>query len=339
MSDPAPKPSKPFGTEFSENMATAYFKNGEWSSAEIGPVQNLSLHPASHVLHYGSECFEGMKAYRTMEGGAQIFRLNKHAARMKRSTELLFLPFPGEEFLKKIVCDLVAENRESIPDAPGTLYIRPAIIGTEANIGAAGTGSSEACFVMLTSPVGAYFSGDKALRILIKEDGMRAVPGFGSAKTGGNYAAALKQVIGARTEYQADQVLFCPGGDVQETGASNFMLLNDEELITKPLNDTFLHGVTRDSVLTLAKSLGYRVTERDFHADEIISWIADGGEAALSGTAAVLAGVGTFIRNGKEFYAGGEGGAVGKNTKRIREALTAIQVGDAEDQFGWLTVV
>ncbi len=320
-------------------MAVAWFRDGEWTEPTIGPVENLSLHPASHVLHYGSECFEGLKAYRHSDGSARIFRLEMHAARMNRSSNLLFLPFPGEDFVKDIISRLVAENRDSIPDPPGALYIRPALIGTEPNIGAAGTGSSEACFFMLNSPVGAYFSGDKALRILIEESGMRAVPGFGSAKTGGNYAAALSHVMKARKEHQADQVLFCPRGDVQETGASNFMLLNDKELVTKPLNDEFLHGVTRDSVLTLAKSLGYDVIERDFKADEIISWIADGGEAALSGTAAVLAGVGTFIRDGKEYFAGGEGGAVGPNTKRIRDALTAIQQGDAEDQFGWLTKV
>ena len=331
--------AKPFGTEFSEKMAVAHFSDGEWTSAEIKPVENFSIHPAAHVLHYSSECFEGLKAYRWADGSARIFRLDKHAARMKRSTEILYLPFPGEDFFKQTVTDLVAENRASIPDSPGALYIRPAIIGTEENIGAAGTGSSTATFFVLNSPVGAYFSGDRALRILIEEEGMRSVPGFGSVKTGGNYAAALPHVIQAKNKHQADQVLFCPHGDVQETGASNFILLNDDELITKPLDNTFLHGVTRDSVLKLASSLGYRVVERNFRADEILDWIANGGEAALSGTAAVLAGVGTFIRDGQEFHAGGEGGSVGANTKRIREALTAIQQGTVDDEFGWTTSV
>ena len=341
MSDPAKvsTPPKPFGTEFSEKMVVANFANGEWSEPEIKPVENISIHPAAHVLHYSSECFEGLKAYKWSDGSTRIFRIDKHAARMARSTEILYLPFPGEEFFIKSVSDLVAENRDSTPEPPGSLYIRPAIIGTERNIGAAGVGSAEAMFFVLTSPVGAYFSGDRALRILIEEEGMRAVPGFGSVKTGGNYAAALSHVVKAREEHQTDQVLFCPNGDVQETGASNFMLLNDNELITKPLDNTFLHGVTRDSVLALAKSLGYNVIERNFKTDEIIDWIANGGEAALSGTAAVLAGVGTFIRNGEEFYAGGEGGSVGPNTKKIREALCAIQQGDAEDQFGWTTEV
>ncbi|NNE91909.1 MAG: branched-chain-amino-acid transaminase [Verrucomicrobiales bacterium] len=332
---------KVFGTEFSPKMAVSHFDGNVWSIPEIQDVAPLEIHPSAHVLHYSSEIFEGLKAYSRPDGSAQIFRLDKHVSRMKRSAELLFLPFPGKEVVTRVVCDLVAENRESIPPPPdGALYIRPALIGMDPNIGAAGTASETAMFFVLNSPVGAYFTGEKPLRIVIEEKGMRSVPGYGSAKTGGNYAAALGHVLRARDEHQADQVLFCPGGDVQETGASNFMLLDDETLVTKPLDDNaVLHGVTRDSVLTLADNFGYKIEERDFHADEILAWIAGGGEAALSGTAAVLAGVGTFIRGGTEYYAGGEGGLVGPNTKRLRDALTAIQNGTAEDKFGWLTKV
>jgi branched-chain amino acid aminotransferase len=234
-----------------------------------------------------------------------------------------------------MVRQLVELSKDDVPTPPGALYLRPTMIGTEANIGAAGTSSAEAMLYVLASPVGDYFAGGgRPLRILIEEHGMRSTPGFGLAKTGGNYASALRHIIKAKADYKADQVLFCPGGDVQETGASNFFLLDDKRLMTKPLDGSFLHGVTRDSVITLARHLGYEVIERDFTVDEVKDWIRT-GEAALSGTAAVLTGVGTFIHEGKEYTVAD--GKVGPNTQRLREALVAIQSGQAEDLFGWLS--
>ena len=163
---------------------------------------------------------------------------------------------------------------------------------------------------------------------------MRSTPEFGMAKTGGNYASALRHVVRAKAEHQAVQVLFCPGGDVQETGASNFLLLNDDEMLTKPLDKSFLHGVTRDSILRLAERLGYRVVERDYSVTELFEWI-EHGEAALSGTAAVLTGVGSVVYKGKTHTVGD--GVVGPNTRRLCDALTDIQQGTAPDEFGWLS--
>jgi branched-chain amino acid aminotransferase len=131
-------------------------------------------------------------------------------------------------------------------------------------------------------------------------------------------------------------VLFCPGGDVQETGAANFLLLNDEEIITKPLNSSFLHGMTRASILTLAKDLGYRVNERNFTVAELLDWVA-GYEAALSGTAATLTPVGRLVYEGREILV--RDGGTGPNTVKLRKALQAIQYGDAPDTHGWLTEV
>jgi branched-chain amino acid aminotransferase len=185
--------------------------------------------------------------------------------------------------------------------------------------------------------VGDYFSGgQRPLRVVVDDEHMRSTPGFGMAKTGGNYAAALAYIQRAKRSHGADQVLFCPGGDVQETGASNFLLLNDREIVTKGLDSSFLHGITRDSALCLAAQLGYSVNERNFTVTELLEW-ARTGEAALSGTAAVLIGVGTLIYRGREIAV--KDGKVGPNTQKLREALTAIQRGEAPDDFGWLTAV
>jgi branched-chain amino acid aminotransferase len=155
-------------------------------------------------------------------------------------------------------------------------------------------------------------------------------------KSGGNYAGALRPIMKARAEYQADQVLFCPGGDVQETGAANFLLIDGDEIITKALDESFLHGVTRDSILTLARDQGMKVSERSLGIEELLERaVKPGCEAALSGTAAVLAPVGTLIYKGKE-YSVGHGG-VGATTVKLRQTLNDIQWGKAQDTHGWLT--
>jgi branched-chain amino acid aminotransferase len=188
--------------------------------------------------------------------------------------------------------------------------------------------------IVLASPVWDYFSGGvKPLRILIDDENTRSAAQMGMVKTGGNYAAALGPTLSARTKYQVDQVLFCPGGQVQETGAANFVLIRDGELLTRGLDTTFLHGVTRDSLLTLARDLGYKVSERVFDVKEMLDWVKS-GEAALSGTAAVLAGVGTLIYRGTDHRVAG--GEVGPITRALRTQLVAIQQGDAPDRHGWL---
>lgn len=324
-----------FGTVFCERMTVARYRDGHWSGAETAALAPIPLHPGAHVLHYGSSCFEGLKAFRMADGDVRLFRVDRHAERLRRSAELLCLPLPPVAVVERMIRDVVAANRGDVPAAPGALYLRPTLIGTEANIGAACAPPAEAMLYILASPVGDYFRGDgRPLTVLVEEAGMRSTPGFGQAKTGGNYAAAMRHVVDARREHGAHQVLFCPGGDVQETGASNFLLIDDRRVLTKPLDSAFLHGVTRDSILTLASDLGYEVVERDFTVDELLAWSAF-GEAALSGTAAVLTGVGELIRGGRRYAVGD--GSVGPNTRRLRAALTAIQSGTAEDRFGWLS--
>jgi len=315
-------------------MAVATYQGGGWSPSEIKPVAPIELSPAAHVLHYASTCFEGFKAFRRGDGSIHIFRMDRHIERMRQSARQLVLPEPDAAQLAGMVRAVIDRCRDAVPEAPGALYLRPILFGTTANIGAAATPTAEASLIVLASPVWDYFSGGaKPLRILVDDENTRSAAQMGMVKTGGNYAAALGPTLSARAKYQVDQVLFCPGGEVQETGASNFVLIRDGELLTRSLDTTFLHGVTRDSLLTLGRDLGYKVSERIFDVKEMLEWVKT-GEAALSGTAAVLAGVGTLIYRGADHRVGN--GDVGPLTRALRAQLVAIQQGDAPDRHGWL---
>lgn len=326
-----------FGTEFCDDIAIARFENDVWQAPIIQPLAPLPMHPAAHVFHYGSSCFEGFKAYRWDDNKAHIFRLHDHVARMQKSAASLGLPVPDADLLAGMVTGLVAHVVDDIPSPPSSLYVRPTLIGTLENIGAAAGPSTEATLFVLTSPVGDYFSGGKStLKVLIDDKHARSTDQLGSTKTGGNYAAALVPILEANTRFGADQVLFCPNGDVQETGASNFLLISDNEIITKPLHTSFLHGITRDSVLKLGADLGYTVNERDFTVKELLQW-SSSYEAALSGTAACLSSVGAFVYEGEEIQV--RDGKPGPNTARLRKALQDIQYGIADDTHGWLIEV
>lgn len=329
------QPQRPaFGTLLTSHMAVASFREGQWQQSEIKPVEPLAISPAAHVLHYASTCFEGFKAFRRADGSVHVFRMDRHIQRFQQSARQLVLPEPDAKQVADMVRAVITRCRDAVPEAPGALYLRPILFGTTANIGAAATPTAEALLIVLASPVWDYFSGGvKPLRILVDDANTRSAEHMGIVKTGGNYAAALGPTLSARAKYQADQVLFCPGGQVQETGAANFFLIRDGELLTRSLDSTFLHGVTRDSLLTLGRDMGYRVSERKFDVLEMLDW-AHTGEAALSGTAAVLAGVGTLIYAGAEHKVGS--GEVGHLTRALRAQLVAVQQGEAPDRHGWL---
>jgi len=328
-----------FGTQFVPEMALTTFDGQQWSDPSLVPSNSIALHPGAHVLHYASTCFEGLKAFTHPDGSRHIFRMDQNIARLAQSSRLLSLPEVDEAMLRKMILDLVIRYKDEVPAPPGTLYLRPTHIGTEAAIGKAAAPSSQSMLYVLASPVGDYFAGgDATLRILIDEVGMRCAPHMGMVKSGGNYASALQMLNKARVEHKADQVLFCPDGDVQETAAANFMLIEGNELVTKALDSTFLHGVTRASVLTLAAEMGLTVSERNLSVAELIERSAQpGAEAALSGTAAVLTPVGTLIHQGKDYTLGT--GRPGPITIKLRKALNDIQFGMAEDRFDWLTPV
>jgi branched-chain amino acid aminotransferase len=253
---------------------------------------------------------------------------------MQQSARQLTLPEPETEQLASMVRAVINRCKDEVPEAPGALYLRPLLIGTMANIGAAATPSSSASLIVLASPVWDYFAGGmKPLRILVDDVNTRCAAHLGVVKTGGNYAAAMAPTREARAKFNADQVLFCPDGEVQETGAANFLLIREGQIMTRSLDLTFLHGVTRDSLLKIAAENGYKVTERVFSVAEMLEW-AKTGEAALSGTAAILAGVGTLIHRGIEHKVGS--GDVGPLTRALRTQLVAIHQGLAPDRHGWL---
>jgi len=326
-----------FGTVLADQMSIATFAGGRWSAAEIRPTAPVQIHPAAHVLHYASECFEGFKAYRWADGSIRVFRMDKHIERMRQSARLLVLPEPDADLLANMVLTVIDRVRDQVPEPPGALYLRPLLYGTMPNIGAASAPSNEATLIVLASPVWDYFAGGaKPLRIYVEDQKHRTAEHLGMVKTGGNYAAAMGPTLAARDKYKVDQVLFCPGGSVQETGAANFLLFREGRILTRSLDSTFLHGVTRDSLLTMARDMGFKVEERLFDVAEMLDWVKT-GEAALSGTAAVLAGVGTLVHRDAEHRVGT--GEIGPVTQRLRAALVAIQNGQAPDRYGWTRTV
>jgi len=328
-----PQARPAFGTVLADHMSMAKFRDGQWGKAELQPTGPIQIHPSAHVLHYASECFEGFKAYRWADGSIRVFRMDKHIERMRQSSRLLVLPEPDAAQLAEMVLAVIDRVRDQVPEPPGALYLRPLLYGTMPNIGAASAPSNEATLIVLASPVWDYFAGGaKPLRIYVEDEKHRTAEHLGMVKTGGNYAAAMGPTLAARDKYKVDQVLFCPGGSVQETGAANFLLFREGHILTRSLDSTFLHGVTRDSLLHMARDLGFKVEERVFEVNEMLDWVKT-GEAALSGTAAVLAGVGTLVHRGQEHRVGD--GGIGPVTQRLRAALVAIQNGEAPDRYGW----
>ena len=327
-----------FGTVLASQMAVTNYEGGRWVEHEFCKYGPIEISPAIHGLHYGSTCFEGFKAYRWADGSVNIFRMEKHIARMRQSAASLVLPPPDAAQLATMVAGVVERvragssrgARRAVP-APDALWHRRQHRG-------ATSPATEAMLIVLASPVWDYFAkGERPLRIYVEEKLTRTASLMGMVKAGGNYAAALGPTIAARQQHQADQVVFCPGGSVQETGAANFLLIREGKILTRPLDTSFLHGVTRDSILTIAPQLGFSVEERIFTVDEMLEWVKD-GEAALCGTAAVLSGVGTLVREGGREYKVG-GGEIGPNTKRLRKALVSMQRGEIPTPAGWITRV
>ena len=248
-----PRPA--FGSLLTDTMAVATYSNGQWSDHEVRKTGPIEISPAAHVLHYSSTCFEGFKAYKWADGSVNVFRMSSHIERMCQSARSLALPEPDPDQLETMITTVIDRVRDQVPEAPGALYMRPILFGTTPNIGAAASPPRELMLIVLASPVWDYFSGGmKALKIYVETEATRCASHLGMVKTGGNYAAAMGPTLAARQKYGVDQVLFCPGGEVQETGAANFLLIREGKILTRSLDATFLHGVTRDSLLRMAPS-------------------------------------------------------------------------------------
>lgn len=315
-------------------VALARHDGTTWSSAAITASDALGLTAASHVLHYGSACFEGLKAHRQPDGSVRPFRSAKHAVRMAASAEQLMLPAPPESLFAEAIDLMVSEvGAELTPEPPGSLYLRPTLIGNENDVLAAGRPSKTALFFVVAAGMGNYFA-DRPLTLLVETEVPRTVTRFGRVKCGANYVMALGLIDEARREHGADQVLFAPDGLIEETGASNFMVVAGGRVITPPLGEAFLHGVTRDSLLHLAPELGLDVEERHLSVDELIELAeAPDTEVLLTGTAAVVAPVGTLLHEGRRVEV--KGSIEAPLGQRLKAALTAIQTGEAPRPDRW----
>ncbi|WP_405589450.1 branched-chain amino acid aminotransferase [Streptomyces sp. NBC_01092] len=330
-----------FGRHFTDHMVTIKWTEGRgWHDGELVPYAPLSLDPATMVLHYAQEIFEGLKAYRQPDGSVASFRPEKNARRFQASARRLGMPeLPVETFIE--ACDaLVAQDADWVPAHGGeeSLYLRPFMFATEVGLGV--KPASEYLFIVIASPAGAYFPGGvKPVSIWVSEDHVRAVPGgMGDAKTGGNYAASLLAQAEAAAKGCA-QVCYLDAVErkwVEELGGMNLYFVYGDKIVTPSLTGSILEGVTRDSLLTVARDLGYEAEEGRVSIDQ---WQRDSANGSLTevfacGTAAVITPVGTVKRTGAEWQQ--SDGEPGEVTLKLRQALLDIQRGAALDQHGWM---
>jgi branched-chain amino acid aminotransferase len=332
-----------FGKQFTDRMLVMEYATGQgWHSARIQPYGPFSLDPAAAVLHYAQEIFEGLKAFRRPDGRIALFRAADNIARFNRSAERMCMPKVDPDFFLAAIKQLVKLESAWVPKSEGTsLYIRPTMIAVDPYLGVRPS-DSYLCYVIL-SPVGAYYKGGfSPVKIWISDDFVRSAPGgTGEAKTGGNYAASLRASMEAAHQ-GFDQVLWLDAVQrkyVEEVGSMNICFLFDGKVVTSPLKGTILDGITRRSILTLVKEMGYPVEERALSVDEIMEGAESGrlSEAFGTGTAAVVSPVGQFTYRDRTATFGG--GKAGELTLKLYDALTGIQYGRLPDQHGWVTVL
>lgn len=331
----------PFGTVFTDHMLSMSFEDGKWQNARIHQFRQLSLSPAALCLHYGQGIFEGMKAYRRGER-VLLFRPKKNFDRLNVSAERMVMPRIDPSFALDSLMELLRIDRDWIPTISGSsLYIRPTMIATEPKLGV--KPSSEYLYYVVLSPVGPYFKeGFSPVKIYVSTDHVRAARGgVGAAKTMGNYAASLFAATKA-AEVGTSQVLWLDAHErkwLEEMGTSNVFIKIEDEVVTPPLSDTILHGITRDSVITLLRDYGYEVNERPISINEVIEGIECDKVKEMfgCGTAAVIAPIGSlwYERSSHEIA----GGQTGSLTQRLFDDLTGIQCGTVEDPHGWVLEV
>jgi len=332
-----------FGKYFTDHMFTMHYTEGAgWHDAQICPYGPLGLMPGAMVLHYGQAVFEGMKAYRNKDGKIVLFRPNKNFERMNCSDERLCIPHIDEAFALEALKKLIEVDADWVPTAEGTaLYIRPFVIATEEALGVHPAHSL--MFIIILSPVGAYYAeGMNPVRICIEDEYVRSVKGgIGFTKAAANYAISLKGQEKAK-KLGYTQVLWLDGVErkyIEEVGTMNVFFKIDGKIVTPSLQGSILPGVTRDSVIQVAKDWGMEVEERKISVDELYQAHADGKleEAFGSGTAAVISPIGEFNWAGKSItIAGGE---IGPFAQKLYDEITGIQYGTVADRFGWIVEV
>ena len=332
-----------FGRIFSDHMFVMDYEDGKgWQNARIIPFGQISLHPASTVLHYGAEVFEGLKAYRTESGEIRLFRPMENIKRLNTSAERLCLPLLDEEEMLEILKTFVKIEADWVPHSFGTsLYLRPFMFGNDETLGVHTI--KRATLMIIASPSGSYYKeGINPVGIMIESEDVRAVKGgTGYAKCGGNYGASTR--AGARAEKKGySQVLWLDGIErkyVEEVGAMNVMFKIDGKVVTPMLTGSILPGITRKSCLEVIRDLGYEVSECLISVDQLISALEEGRleEAWGTGTAAVVSPIGKLMYNDVEYVI--NNGQIGSLTKELYDILTSIQWGKTEDKYGWIVKI
>ncbi len=332
-----------FGKLFTDHIFNMdYNPEAGWHNARIEPYCNIDMDPATMVLHYGQAVFEGLKAYRTPKGETQLFRPQCNFHRMNASNRMLCIPEIDEHFVLNALKELLRLEQDWVPGWPGTsLYVRPTIIATDVFLGVRASYTYR--FFIILSPVGAYYpEGFNPVKIWVTKRHVRAVRGgIGEAKTPGNYAASLYAGEQAHKE-GFTQVLWLDGVEqryVEEVGSMNIFFCIDGELITPVLNGSILPGVTRDSIISLARLWDIPCAERRIAIEEVIDAQKEGKQVEIfgSGTAAVVSPVGTVKY--KDEIITINNNEVGPMTRKFYDALTDIQYGRTEDPRGWIEKV
>ncbi len=328
-----------FGKYFSDHVFVADYKDGKWSDGEIIPYGPMEIEPAMCTLHYGQSIFEGLKAFLTKDGHVNIFRPDMNAKRLNRSAKMVCIPDYDVDTLIEGIKELVKVDQKWIPTERGcSLYLRPVVYGDGNFLGVHASDSYK--LIVMTSPVASYYAeGLKPVKILVEKEHVRAVRGgLGSAKTAANYAASLYAGTVAKEKGFA-QVLWLDGVDrsfIDEVGAMNIMFIIGNELITPSLEQaSILAGVTRDSVLTLAREMGMKVSERKITIDEIKAAHKSGElkEVFGTGTAAVISPVGVLQYDGEEMVINNN--EIGEISQKFYDTITGIQYGEIEDTHNW----
>lgn len=333
-----------FGSTFSDHMFTQEYDNTlGWNKALISPYHSLSLDPSAAVFHYSQEIFEGLKAYRSHNGQINLFRPDQNIKRFNRSANRMVMPQVDETLHLEAIKSLVALDNKWVPTKDGSsLYIRPTMIATSPKLGLGA--SSQYQHFIICGPAGAYFEGGLTpIAVHVADKYRRAVVGgVGEAKTGGNYAASLYASEGVE-EKGYSQVLWLDaveGRFVEEVGAMNICFVYEgKRIVTPSLSGSILPGITRDSLLTLAPTLGYEVAEERLDINVILADIASGKitEVFGCGTAAVISPVGVLCYQDKDYVVNNK--ETGDVSKRLYDELTGIQYGTHEDKFNWLQPV
>ncbi len=329
-----------FGKIFTDHMFMMDWNSDKgWYNARIVPFENLSIHPASTVLHYGSEIFEGLKAYRRKDGKVQLFRPIENIRRMNRSAERLCLPEIPEALAMEVLEAFVELEQDWTPFEEGTsLYLRPFMFGNDESLGVHAV--HNATYVIIASPVGSYYAeGINPVKIMIEDEDVRAVRGgTGYAKCGGNYAASNRAGERAAQKGYA-QVLWLDGVErkyIEEVGAMNVMFKIDGKIVTPMLSGSILPGITRMSCIAVLKDKGYTVEERLLSIDELAEALKNGKleEAWGCGTAAVVSPIGELCYKDVKYPV--NNGEIGEVTQMLYDILTGIQWGKLPDKFGWI---